>query len=102
MSRTGKDEFNTAIYGENEANLKFDEKGNYYFLIGNEKYYKPHEDGKGNLIAQIPDAKYYEKTKDWELTVISFGKLNDWFISQPDFELRSDGKRKKTNEREWK
>ena len=101
MSRTGKDEFNTAIYGENEANLKFDEKGNYYFLIGNEKYYKPHEDGKGNLIAQIPDAKYYEKTKDWELTVISFGKLNDWFISQPDFELRSDGKRKKPNEVEW-
>ena len=101
MSETGKDRFGSAIYGENEANLKHDEKGNYYFLIGNEKYYKPHKDNKGNLIAQIPDAKYYETTKDWELTVISFGKLNNWFISDPDFELRSDGKRKKPNEVEW-
>ena len=101
MSETGKDRFGSAIYGENEANLKHDEKGNYYFLIGNEKYYKPHKDNKGNLIAQIPDAKYYEKTKDWELTVISFGKLNNWSISDPDFELRSDGKRKKPNEVEW-
>ena len=101
MSETGKDRFGSAIYWENEANLKRDEQGNYYFLIDNEKYYKPHEDGKGNLIAQIPDAKYYETTKDWELTVVSFGKLDDWFISQPDFELRSDGKRKKLNEVEW-
>ena len=95
-------EYGSAIYKENEANLKHDEEGNYYFLIGKEKYYKPHEDDKGNLIAQIPHAKYYEKTKYWELTVISFGELINWFISEPDFELRSDDMIKESNEREWK